>query len=78
MPAPTHALQFALAVLLLTPASYANRYTPIDPPYVSHAEGLALHTAYIEKFWGSSVSMYDFLVPEYKPVLAAAGGGHEL
>lgn len=36
-------------------------YTPKDPPYVSHANGLALHTAYIEKFWASSVSMYDFL-----------------
>ena len=64
----THALTLALAVLLLTSGSCGNRYTPIDPPYVSHADGLALHTAYIEKFWGSSVSMYDFLVPEYKPV----------
>ena len=54
----------------------ATRYTPVDPPYVSHAEGLALHTAYIEKFWGSSVSMYDFLVPEYTPV--AGKGGREL
>ena len=55
---------------------HATRYTPVDPPYVSHAEGLALHTAYIEKFWASSVSMYDFLVPEYKPL--ANGGGREL
>jgi hypothetical protein len=63
----------------ITYASFcATRYTPIDPPYVSHAEGLALHTAYIEKFWASSVSMYDFLVPEYKPVGAAGGGGREL
>ena len=40
-------------------------YTPKDPPYVSHAEGLALHTAYVEKFWGGSVSMYDALAPFY-------------
>ena len=33
--------------------------------YVPHADALALHTAYIEKFWASSVSMYDFLVPGY-------------
>jgi len=31
-------------------------YTPKDPPYVSHAEGLAIHTAYIEKFWGTCCS----------------------
>ena len=24
-------------------------YTPVDSPYVSHADGLAIHTAYIEK-----------------------------
>lgn len=40
-------------------------YTPLDPPYVAHDVGLALHTAYVEKFWASSVSMYDFLVPNY-------------
>jgi hypothetical protein len=26
---------------------------------------MAIHTAYIEKFWASSVSMYDLLVPSY-------------
>lgn len=62
----------------ITTAFCAGRYTPIDPPYVSHADGLALHTAYIEKFWASSVSMYDILVPKYKPVYATGGGGHEL
>ena len=41
-------------------------YTPKDSPYVSHAEGLALHTAYVEKFWSASVSMYDVLVPDYE------------
>ena len=41
------------------------RYTPKDPPYVSHAAGLELHTDYIEKFWGSSISMYDILVSSY-------------
>jgi len=41
------------------------RYTPTDPPYVSHAAGLELHTDYIEKFWGSSISMYDILVSSY-------------
>jgi len=40
-------------------------YTPKDPPYVSHAAGLELHTDYIEKFWGSSMSMYDVLVSSY-------------
>jgi hypothetical protein len=40
-------------------------YTPKDSPYCSHAEGLRLHTEYIEKFWASSVSMYDVLVPSY-------------
>ena len=40
-------------------------YTPKDPPYLSHAEGLQTHTAYIEKFWGSSLSMYDILAPAY-------------
>jgi hypothetical protein len=40
-------------------------YTPKDPPYVSHSEGVQLQTEYIEKFLASSVSMYDFLVPEY-------------
>eukprot|EP00947_MAST-08B_sp_MAST-8B-sp1_P000556 g556.t1 len=36
-------------------------YTPEDSPYVSHAEGLRLHTSYVEKFWASSLSMYDIL-----------------
>ena len=36
-------------------------YTPADSPYVSHADGLAIHTEYIEKFWAASVSMYDVL-----------------
>lgn len=40
-------------------------YTPKDPPYVTHDEGLTLHTAYVEKFWANSVSMYDFLMPTY-------------
>lgn len=40
-------------------------YTPKDRPYVSHAAGLQLHTEYIEKFWASSVSMYDVLAPSY-------------
>ena len=43
-------------------------YTPNDSPYVSHAEGLELHTEYVEKFWASSVSMYDILVPGYAHV----------
>lgn len=41
-------------------------YTPNDRPYVSHADGVVLQTAWIEKFLISSVSMYDFLVPSYK------------
>jgi len=41
-------------------------YTPKDKPYVSHAEGLQIHTAYLEKFWATSVSMYDILAPSYK------------
>lgn len=44
-------------------------YTPQDPPYVSHTTGLKLHTEYMEKFWASSVSMYDILR------LGSAGGG---
>ena len=40
-------------------------YTPKDPPYVPHADGLRLHTEYVEKFWASSVSMYDVLAPQY-------------
>lgn len=36
-------------------------YTPKDSPYVSHAEGVELQTRYVERFWASSVSMYDFL-----------------
>eukprot|EP00756_Hemistasia_phaeocysticola_P045499 Hpha_TRINITY_DN19247_c0_g1::TRINITY_DN19247_c0_g1_i1::g.194289::m.194289 len=40
-------------------------YTPRDPPYVSHDEGLRIHTAYVEKFWAGSVSMYDILAPYY-------------
>lgn len=32
-------------------------YTPKDAPYVSHADGLSIHTAYVEKFWAVSVSM---------------------
>lgn len=51
-------------------------YTPKDSPYVSHAEGLAIHTAYIEKFWASSVSMYDILVPSY-PHYSGGGGADE-
>jgi hypothetical protein len=43
-----------------------RRYTPRDAPYVSHDEGLAIHTAFIEKFVASSVSMYDILAPSYK------------
>jgi hypothetical protein len=43
-------------------------YNPSDSPYVSHATGLSLHTQFIEKFWASSVSMYDLLVPEYSAV----------
>ena len=38
-------------------------YNPADPPYVAHAAGTALQTAYIESFWASSISMYDLLVP---------------
>eukprot|EP00756_Hemistasia_phaeocysticola_P050632 Hpha_TRINITY_DN2577_c0_g1::TRINITY_DN2577_c0_g1_i1::g.1466::m.1466 len=40
-------------------------YTPRDPPYVAHAEGLSLMHGYIEKFWASTVSMYDVLAPFY-------------
>lgn len=36
-------------------------YTPKDPPYVSHDEGLKIHTEYVEKFWANSLSMYDIL-----------------
>jgi len=42
-------------------------YTPKDSPYVSHAEGVELQTAWIEKFLVSSVSMYDILGPSYFP-----------
>ena len=45
-----------------------HRYTPRDPPYVSHNDGLAIHTAFIEKFVASSVSMYDILAPSYKKI----------
>ena len=31
-------------------------YTPVDSPYVSHADGLAIHTAYIEKVRAQSFS----------------------
>ena len=31
-------------------------YTPVDSPYVSHADGLAIHTAYIEKVRAHSLS----------------------
>ena len=31
-------------------------YTPVDSPYVSHADGLAIHTAYIEKVCAQSFS----------------------
>ena len=40
-------------------------YTPKDPPYVSHDDGLGIHTAFLEKFLVSSVSMYDWLVHTY-------------
>mmetsp|Transcript_100760 Transcript_100760/g.157350 ORF Transcript_100760/g.157350 Transcript_100760/m.157350 type:complete len:279 (-) Transcript_100760:16-852(-) len=40
-------------------------YTPVDSPYVSHAEGIALQTAWLEKHLVSSISMYDFLKPTY-------------
>ena len=46
---------------------------PADRLYVSHAWELEILTAYIEKFWASSVSMYNLLVPEYRAV-----GRHEL
>jgi hypothetical protein len=36
-------------------------YTPRDPPYVAHAEGLRLHTSYVEKFWAASLSMCAWL-----------------
>ena len=34
-------------------------YTPVDSPYVSHADGLAIHTAYIEKVRAHSLSRLD-------------------
>ena len=34
-------------------------YTPVDSPYVSHADGLAIHTAYIEKVRVHSLSRLD-------------------
>lgn len=37
-----------------------------------HAEGVAMQTAYIEKFVGSSVSMYDLLQPTYHHTEAIA------
>lgn len=40
-------------------------YTPQDSPYVPHHEGVALQTAWIEKFLVSSVSMYDILDTAY-------------
>lgn len=36
-------------------------YNPLLSPYVSHAEGTHLMTGFIEKFWASTMSMYDFL-----------------
>eukprot|EP01062_Namystynia_karyoxenos_P058632 TRINITY_DN50151_c0_g1_i1.p1 TRINITY_DN50151_c0_g1~~TRINITY_DN50151_c0_g1_i1.p1 ORF type:complete len:276 (+),score=79.94 TRINITY_DN50151_c0_g1_i1:94-921(+) len=44
-------------------------YTPEDPPYVSHARGLQIHTDYVERFWASSISMYDILAPFYNSEL---------
>ena len=54
---------------------------PLSPPTfphvcAPHTEGLAIHTAYIEKFWASSVSMYDILVPSY-PHYSGGGGADE-
>ena len=34
-------------------------YTPVDSPYVSHADGLAIHTAYIEKVRAHTLSRFD-------------------
>ena len=34
-------------------------YTPVDSPYVSHADGLAIHTAYIEKVRAYTLSRLD-------------------
>jgi len=38
-------------------------YDPTRAPYVTHEQSIDLMTAYIEKFWGVSVSAYDFLNP---------------
>ena len=37
----------------------AVMYTPVDSPYVSHADGLAIHTAYIEKVRAYTLSRLD-------------------
>ena len=41
----------------------ASRYSPFDPPYVSHDLGNEIMTAFIEKFWAPSISFYDLLEP---------------
>jgi len=38
-----------------------SMYDPTQSPYVSHEEGTAIMTAFIEKFWAPTVSAYDFL-----------------
>jgi hypothetical protein len=36
-------------------------YEPMMAPYVTHAEGTALMTAYVEKFWGKTLESYDLI-----------------
>ena len=38
-------------------------YNPMMSPYVTHEEGAQMMTGFIEKFWATSTSMYDFLNP---------------
>lgn len=38
-------------------------YEPSQPPYCSHDMSVDLMTQYVEKWWGKSVSAYDFLNP---------------
>ena len=49
-------------------------YNPLLSPYVTHEQGVSMMTAFIEKFWAPSASMYDFLNPRGDSVAAHEAG----
>ena len=37
------------------------QYSPANPPYVSHAEGIEIMTSFIEKYWAPTLESYDII-----------------